>query len=247
MLHWIYPRLCELCHRPCEMELCADCMSRLPRVPMPICLRCGALVAGELADPYSCSQCAGRPSYFDFARSALITAEQTMPLIYRFKYHRANYLAPAFAGLLNELWQDTPLLRAYDDWCLVPVPIGRKHLFKRGYNQAEELARALGAMRGLPVVNALERRTTQADSQTRLSAAERRKNAMEAYAARSSWAESRRRLPRHLVLVDDVYTTGSTARACARALKSLPGVEQVGVVTLLRAVRRGSQDMLPLG
>lgn len=235
MLHWIYPHLCELCGCPCEQEICTECAERLPRVPLPICLYCGAPAAGDLADPYHCRNCSPRPRSFDFARSALAMSERALHLVYRLKYHHANYLAGALGGILDRLWQETPLLLEEPEWCLVPVPAAKDHLFNRGYNQAEELARALARRRGLRVVCALERRATGVDSQTRLSGAERWKNALAAYAARPAWEAGRRRLGRHVLLVDDVYTTGSTARACARVLRALPGVEKVGVLTLMRA------------
>lgn len=243
LLHWIYPRLCELCHKPCEHELCDSCRESLPRVPMPICLYCGSPVAGEQDDPYHCAHCRAMPRSFDFARSALTRSEDAMQLIYALKYHHANYLARALGHLLNELWEDTPALCAHRDWCLVPVPSGVSHLFQRGYNQAEELARALGKQRGLRVHSPLMRRNTGVDSQTRLSAAERRRNAQAAYALRHP--EAKLSSP-HLVLVDDVYTTGSTVRVCARLLRQLPGVKTVGVLTLLRAMRQPLQGRMPL-
>lgn len=235
MLHWIYPRYCELCHSPCRQDLCADCAARLPRVPVPICLYCGAPVNGGQDDPFSCAACRVHSRSYDFARSALVTDELSLQLVYRLKYHRANYLAAPLGRIMNELWQTTPELTAYADWCLVPVPAAAGHLFARGYNQAEELARAVARLRGLPVVNALERRPTGVDSQTRLSAAERKRNAAAAYAVGP--AHALRRLGERAVLVDDVYTTGSTARACARLLHRA-GVKQVAVLTLLRAMKR---------
>lgn len=237
MLHWIYPHLCELCGCPCEQEICTECAERLPRVPLPICLYCGAPVAGDQADPYSCRECGARPRSFDFARSALVRSDETLHLVHRLKYHHANYLAATFAGMMSRLWDDTPALCGAEKWILVPVPAGADHLFSRGYNQAEELALALGKLRGLPVVDALKRSATSEGSQTRLSAAARWQNALAAYSARKSWASGRKRLGENIVLVDDVYTTGSTARACARALKQLAGVRRVGVLTLLRAAR----------
>lgn len=237
MLDWIYPRLCELCHCPAEYELCEACAARLPQVPLPICLYCGAPVPGGMADPHSCPECSGRMRSFDFARSALMRSDDTLNLVYRLKYHRANYLAAALGRILSRLWDDTPQLSTAEKWSLVPVPSGRDHLFRRGFNQAAELAHALGKLRGLPVLEPLERRPTLVDSQTRLSAAERRRNALQAYAARLSWCAGKHSAPENVVLVDDVYTTGSTARACARALKQIPGVRRVGVLTLLRAMR----------
>lgn len=238
MLDWIFPRVCELCHEPSPLELCEACAAGLPRVPRPVCLYCGAPVAGEQEDPHRCRECSARPRCFDFARSALASGEDTLRLIYRLKYHRANYLARALAGFLNSLWESTPALMQHDDWALVPVPVGAGRLHRRGYNQTAELARALARMRGLQILHPLERRPTGAESQTRLSAAERWRNARRAYAPLPSWSKGgRRRLPPRLVLVDDVYTTGSTARACSLALKSIGGVEKVGVLTLMRAGR----------
>ena len=75
MLHWIYPGLCELCHEPCEQELCEDCIAKLPALPLPICLYCGSPVAGDQHDPTHCAQCAAAPRYYDFARSAYLTNE----------------------------------------------------------------------------------------------------------------------------------------------------------------------------
>lgn len=235
MLDWIFPRLCELCHAPSEDALCPACAAGLPRVPVPICLYCGApVISGRQEQPDRCRECAARSADFDFARSALISSESAFKLIYRLKYHRANYLALALARILNELWQSTPALMAHQDWALVPVPVGAGHLYMRGFNQAEELAKMLGRLRGLRVISPLQRLSTGAESQTRLSAAERRRNAFLSYAPLPSWAQGRKRLPEQLVLVDDVYTTGSTARACARALKSLPGVKRVAALSVLR-------------
>ncbi len=236
MLHWIYPELCELCHEPSEHELCENCIAKLPTLPLPICLYCGSPVAGDQQDPLHCAQCSSAPRYYDFARSAYMTNEATRHLVHAIKYHHANYLAGIMGELLNCLWDDTPQLMQPGRYCIVPVPCTRAHLFARGYNQAGEIARALARLRGLPVCHALKRIPTGADSQTRLSAGERRRNAMRAYTAQPAYASGRRKLPgEDVVLVDDVYTTGSTAHACAKQLRKLPGVRRVGVLTLLRA------------
>ena len=237
MLQWIYPHLCALCHSPGEQELCPDCAAGLKRVPLPICLYCGSSVAGEQEDPYHCRECKGRARSFDFARSALCNTEQSLYLVHKLKYHHANYLAPALAEFLSEVWDDTPALDSAEDWGIVPVPSGKTHLFLRGFNQAEELARSLGKLRGLRVYEPLQRIFSNDDSQTRLSATARWRNALQSYKLTESYASGRRALPERLVLVDDVYTTGATVRACAHALKQLPEVKKVGVLTVMRAAR----------
>ncbi len=234
MLSWLYPGICELCGERSELSLCPECMEKLPRLPRPLCLYCGAPVNTAPEDPMRCPECEGKPRSFSFARSALSRTPETMQLIHELKYHRANHLAPALAPLLAEMWEQHPPLRAQADWVLVPVPSAPQHLFSRGYNQAEELARALGRLKGLRVLHALRRRGGSRASQTKLTAAQRQANAFESYSALPTYAKGSRALPPHLLLIDDVFTTGATARACARALKALPGVETVGVLTVLR-------------
>ncbi len=157
-----------------------------------------------------------------------------MQLVHRLKYNHANHLAVALAPVLAEQWELNPCLRAHDDWFLVPVPSAPQHLFERGYNQAEELAHALSRLTGFRLFHALRRQKGYRASQTQLSASQRQANAFASYSALPVFAQGKRSLPRHLLLIDDVFTTGATARACSRALRGCPGVEEVGVLTLLR-------------
>ncbi len=234
MLRWLYPPTCELCGEACEHTLCEACLAALVRVPRPICLRCGSPTRGLAQEARCCDACRALPvSGFDFARSALMRDETTIELVYALKYRRAGHLARSLAPLLAELWETTPELRAGGDWGIVPVPIGAQRLFARGYNQAEELARALGRLMRLRVWQPLRRLPTVHASQTRLSARARMANARQAYALRCHGASP----AANLLLVDDVYTTGATASACAMQLRKLSGVQQVGVLTLLRAER----------
>lgn len=235
LLDWLYPVTCELCGQESELALCPDCLSRQTRLPRPICLYCGCPVSGGQSDPFRCPECAGKPRTFSFARHAFMRTDELMGLLYRFKYHHANYLAPAFAAALAELWQETPEFRQAQDWALVPVPTTRQHLRQRGYNQSEELALCLGKILKIPVLCPLERHKTGAPSQTLLRAGERLRNAFAALHPAQCYSQGKRKLPSHLVVIDDLYTTGATARACARALYTLDGVETVGVLTLLYA------------
>ncbi len=252
MLRWLYPITCALCHESSDTCLCEACREKLPRVPRPICLTCGSPVLSGQSSAHSCPHCEGKSRTYGLARSALMMSGEVPRLLHDFKYHHASYLAPAFALLLEEVWQQTPFFARYDDWVLTPVPVTRSRLYERGYNQAEELARALGRRLSLRVQPMLERLTVGGErSQTHLSGAARQRNAYASFRVRPELAErdgecltsrvlrfaSRvLHLPPRVLLVDDVYTTGATARACSRLLSKLPGVEQVGVLTLVRAM-----------
>lgn len=231
MLDWLYPNTCEFCGELSDSTICPSCLGAMERVPRPICLHCGAPTYGLAENGDSCRACRPFPRDYDFARAALLRTPQTMELVHAFKYARASHLCVAFAPLLADVWEQTPELRAHHDWVLVPVPVERGRLMRRGYNQAEELAMALGKLRRRPVLQLLQRMGTEYASQTRLSARERQLNARKAYRLISGKTDA----PAHLLLVDDVYTTGATARACAAALRRLSGVRKIGVLTLLRA------------
>lgn len=120
----------------------------------------------------------------------------------------------------------------------MPVPIDAHRQHERGYNQAELLARELASLCGKPVAQPLTRLLSEEDkrSMTRMSARARQQQANKVYALSSAREKQNVALPSRLVIVDDVYTTGATARACARMLKKLPGVQEVGVLTLARAM-----------
>lgn len=235
MLSWLFPSTCELCGESAEMTICPECLRRLSRIPAPICLHCGAPTAGQQIDPDRCEDCAGQARPFAIARQALRQTEEVMQLIYAFKYHGALHLAEPLSLLLDELWEKTPHLCQRKDWVLVPVPVTPRKLYTRGYNQAGELAQLLARRRGLRLLKLLQRRETGVISQTRLTASARRLNAMRAYQLRKPGLFSRRRTyPPYLVLVDDVFTTGATARACATQLRKLPGVKEVVALSLVR-------------
>lgn len=158
-----------------------------------------------------------------------------MQLVHTLKYHQGRHLARPLAEMMLKLWENTPQLRELKEPALLPVPIAHKRLFQRGYNQAEELAEFLGRHLDIPLVHPLHRRPTGIESQTYLNARERQLNAYKAYQLKPAYALGKKHLPAHIVLLDDVFTTGSTIRACAHQLRKIPGIRTIGVITLLRA------------
>ena len=148
-------------------------------------------------------------------------------LIHLLKYAGMRPLAPGLSRLMDRA---LPIDDRYD--LIVPVPLHWQRRWRRGFNQAELLAREVSKHRRIPILNALRRNKSTA-TQAALTSAGRRRNMAGAFQARSGVDLRQQRI----LLIDDVFTTGATASACALALKKA-GAETVSLLTLARADRR---------
>ena len=148
-------------------------------------------------------------------------------LIHLFKYSGMRPLAPRLSGLLDRA---LPIDSRHD--LIVPVPLHWRRRWRRGFNQAELLARGIAKHRQIPLLNALRRSKATAD-QAALTSAGRRRNVVGAFEPRRGIDIQGKRI----LLIDDVFTTGATASACARTLKRA-GAASVTLLTLARADRR---------
>jgi len=153
-------------------------------------------------------------------------------MVHDLKYHRRVAVCETLAALAMEVLDD-PRIDGGAGWLLVPVPLHPRRRRERGYNQATEIARALSRLCGLPVCDALVRRR-YTPAQARLVRAERLANLAESIALRAAPAARVTIAGARVLLVDDVFTTGATADACARVLRDQGGAEKVVVVTVAR-------------
>lgn len=235
LLDWLYPPVCALCGIPLThgRSLCAGCQTALPRLTAPFCGSCGEPFPGRIDGEFACPNCDDLSFAFAFARPALVRDEQTLDLIHRLKYGREVHLAAELGRLAMAAFEDPRLAPALaDGWPLVPVPLHRKRLRHRHFNQAAEIARILSQNLGLPMINAL-RRVRSTETQTLLSRKQRMANlrgAFEPSRCGRRWLSSS---PAGALLIDDVLTTGSTVNECARTLRQA-GLRQVAVVTVMR-------------
>src|SRR5581483_10257869 len=220
---WLLPWRCLLCGDAGAngMGLCADCAAELPR-NTHCCRRCALPL--PIAAPL-CGRCQRKPPPWDAAWAPFRYAWPLDRLETRFKFSRDL----AAGRVLATMWQreahpsDLPQL-------IMPVPLHRRRLRQRGYNQAWELARPLAHALGIACHHDVLRRVRHTDAQTGLDAVERRRNLRKAFSLR----EDAGHLPAHVAVLDDVFTTGATLAECTRVLKRA-GVARVDVWALARA------------
>lgn len=235
LLDRIYPPACALCSAPLShgKSLCRECAADLPRLREPFCKRCGEMFDGKIDGPFTCPNCEGMSLAYDFARPALERDPRTLDLVHRLKYNREIHLAPELAALAAESFADPRLATALDHgWPLVPVPIHRKRLRHRHFNQAMELCLPLARQTGLPVLDALER-SRETGTQTRLTRKQRMENLRTAFALTREGRDWLALRKDGVILVDDVLTTGSTVNECARTLRKA-GFRSVIAITVMR-------------
>lgn len=220
-------------------ELCARCWGGLDFITPPYCPCCGLPFAHPLPEGLACADCLADPPPFGRARSPFYYGGTARALILAFKHGDrtdmaaplARRMAPAAAALLDEAE------------LVLPVPLHRRRLWRRRYNQSALLARELAALAGRPAVMDLLQRRRATASQGGRSRSGRQRNVAGAFAVP---AASRARLAgRRVLLVDDVYTTGATVREAARCLLRA-GAASVDVATFARVVSdRATPERLP--
>ena len=236
VLCFFYPERCQLCGderaTAAEGYVCARCGSRgggVRFIAPPFCERCGLPYAGDIITRFECNNCREMELHFDSARAAVVATGVALEVIHRYKYQRALWFEPFLVELLRR--QAETALRQQPRTLLVPVPLHPLKKREREFNQAERLASRLSASTGVPMHAGLLRRVTPTRTQTMLSRAERVRNVRSAFAVRPGVHLH----GEHVVLVDDVLTTGATTSACARALKAA-GAGEVRVWTVARGL-----------
>lgn len=226
LLDLVYPPLCVSCgekmHGHGNFFICAACAKKIPYIEKPVCGACGLPASrGRHAN------CAGEEYSFTFARSACMYGGPAAEAIKMFKYGRCLWLSKTLGSILREGIAVFPELREAD--IIAPVPLSRAREKERGFNQSELLARLAGSLleKQVSVKNLV--RIKNSRPQTELSGDSRRNNVSGIFRVRNT-GEFRKK---NVLLVDDVFTTGSTAGECSRELLS-SGAGEVRVLTLAR-------------
>jgi len=218
MLDLLLPQRCVVCGLRGK-QLCATCLSHLPRIEPPLCERCGTPTAWPVR---RCRECAGRRLAFASARAAVHYDDAVRAFVAGWKERALRRLVAAAAAVVIEVVQP-PTAEV-----VTFVPPDPDRGLKRGHHPPRQLAEQLAEHWELPVAAPLRRRRA-AKRQRGLSRTERRRNVAGIFTAKGP-------VPRSIALVDDVYTSGATANAAASALRKA-GARRVEIVTFARVVR----------
>lgn len=228
------PPHCLLCGGAGEtpgLDICSGCQADLPR-NVPACQRCAEPLGTSAPWMPWCGHCIAHPPPWDAAFSAFRYAFPVDYLLTGLKFRRRLANGRVLGGCMAAQLVPWLSLRGGDALpeALIPVPLHPRREWRRGFNQATELARPLGAALGLPVHAGLVRRAVATREQSGLQAVARRHN------LRGAFVVKRRCGLKHVAIVDDVITTGSTVSELTQVLLAC-GVKKVEVWSCARAAR----------
>ena len=219
LLDFISPRACRICGKrlsTAEEEICTVCNRHLPRT-------------GYATTPYDNNMAKRFWGRFNIERAAALffyeSHNSPSRLIYDIKYHGKEELGVWLGRISAEEFAPDGFFDGID--LIVPVPITWRRRWKRGYNQSHAIARGVSEVTGIPVNAKALRRTRFSGSQTLLSASERMGNVADAFCLRQVKGIG----GKHILLVDDIVTTGATASECGKLLETA-GAEKVSVMSI---------------
>lgn len=226
----VFPPRCPLCGvgLTAQVGLCPDCWSQLDIPGSPACAACQRPFHESVEEGALCATCLAQPPRHDGIAAGTIYNEASRRLVLAFKHGRRIALAPMMARLIGARLRD-----AGPEWLVVPVPLHRWRLWRRGFNQAALLAREIAtARRARLLVDALER--TRATPSLGGLGRKARARAV-AGAIRINPRQRERLRGARIVLVDDVLTSGATTQACVAALKRA-GAREVVIACFARVL-----------
>ena len=227
-----FPSFCKVCRAlleaPGEKILCRSCLDKIQAHRSSYCLCCGRFFEGA-GEPHLCLSCLNERPSFSVHRSGGLYRGELKDIILLFKYRGDEILGkPLGRFLFESLKGEESLWWGVD--AIVPVPLHPKRKRERGFNQAKILAKELSRLKGVPLEDLVLRKMKYVPPQTSLEREERAKNVRGVYAV----LKSGKIRGKTLLLVDDVYTTGSTLKECSQELLKA-GAKEVRAITVAQA------------
>ncbi len=227
--HIIFPAYCTLCFEPsdAQMSICNACFAELSFISEPYCTLCGnpfEYTQGEV-----CADCADAPPAYDSARALWEYDDACSKLITRFKYSDATHLAPYLSAMMLRLLDEN--MRKAD--MIIPIPLHPKRLRQRKYNQSAMLAQSIARKLNMPYLYYYLIRQFYTPPQVTLNFSERQNNVKDVFAVRER--HKAHVAQKHIILVDDVMTTGATIHSATKTLKDA-GAERVDVILCAKRI-----------
>ncbi|MGL6105556.1 MAG: ComF family protein [Romboutsia sp.] len=232
LLDFIYPDniSCILCDKPIKKtntySLCKECFNEM-RFILDGCIKCGKPIiyhSLEKQDICGCSYCFNKSFYFDKAISCIEYTDISKKIIFKFKYKNSTYISRYIASIMKEKLELENLKFEY----ILFVPLHKKRLRKRGFNQTQKIAKDLSKLINTPVLDKIERKI-YTKKLFKLSKEQRYKELKNTFILKDKEQELKNK---NILIVDDILTTGSTVNEISKILK-LNGVNKVFVITLL--------------
>lgn len=230
ILDIIYPVRCPICSDivlPKGERICPSCRKKLPYVTQPRCMKCSKPV--EFDELEYCRDCERKRYHYDRGYAVWVYNNDMRHSIAEFKYNSKKEYARFYIDEIIKHYGKSIALLTPD--VIVPVPLHRSKYRERGYNQADILARGIGKELDIPVLSRLLVRSRKTLPQKKLNDKERLHNLSEAFDINRSRRNQCGIKITRVLLVDDIYTTGSTIEACTNVLKA-NGIDQVYFLVL---------------
>lgn len=218
--------VCGLMTAGLDGELCPTCAEELAPRTTGYCPQCGEVFGDENAPPTQCAACRHDPPPWDILHFYGTYSGPLRQMILGYKFNGNFGRTKLLAKLARKAFRRDEA-RMPD--IVIPVPLHPRRLLKRGFNQSLEISRTLGKDLDIPILPNGLTRTRHTRPQTRLGRTARQRNIKGAFVANHAAIQDRT-----VLLVDDVYTTGSTLSECARTLRRT-GAAEVNVLVLARA------------
>jgi ComF family protein len=228
----IYPKCCPVCFEILDDQktlICPKCKKKMKPVRQPYCYQCGRPLAKE--EQEYCFDCSKGQHIFDRGFSTAEYDGASAPSVLAIKYKNRREFIHFYAQLAKEEYE--PVLSILNIEAMVPVPISRKKLRKRGFNQAELFAKELAVWMRIPVRTDYLIRAKETAPLKELSPLQRKVELQRAFL----WNEAAYAGEKTVLIVDDIYTSGATVDACAKIMKE-NGIKKVYVLTM--AIGRGN-------
>ena len=227
----VFPRRCPVCDDAVphgQGLICDECREELKRITEPYCIKCGRPVRDDTV--MLCPECSSNGAEYKYERGRAVYEydEVLKDSIYRFKYGGRREYAEFYARSMADVLGDQIL--KWKPQALVPIPVHKSRLKKRGYNQAGLLAEELSKIISVPVRDDILIRVEKTRVQKDLSALERQNNLKKALKITHYDVKLK-----NIVLIDDIYTTGSTINAAASGLR-MAGVANIYYAVIGAAV-----------